>query len=233
MGMKFHILAGDPPIEVALKRHARARRFTLRVSKSSGTVSLSMPAQARETEALEFLAERAGWVRKHLDATPELQRPAIGATFPLLGADRAIVAGPGRVARFHEGRIVMPENGRSGPLLAALLKTMARAALVARCDHHAARIGRPFGRITLRDTRSRWGSCSTRSDLMFSWRLIMAPPEVLDYVAAHEVAHLVEMNHSPVFWAACARLCPGYQAPRRWLKTHGSALQAWRFDSLP
>ena len=231
--MKFHILAGDPPIEVVLKRHPRARRFTLRVSKSSGKVSLSMPVQAREAEALQFLAERAGWVRKHLDAAPRIQRPAIGAVFPLLGANRPIVAGPGRVARFDQGQILVPENGRYGPLLVTLLKTMARAALVARCDHHAAGIGRPFGRITLRDTRSRWGSCSTRGDLMFSWRLIMAPPEVLDYVAAHEVAHLVEMNHSEAFWAVCARLCPGYQAPRRWLKAHGGALQAWRFDSLP
>jgi predicted metal-dependent hydrolase len=233
MATKFHILAGNPPIEVALKRHARARRFTLRVSKSSGTVSLSMPTHAPETEALEFLAERAGWVRKHLDAAPEMQRPAIGAAFPLLGADRQIVAGPGRMARFHEGQVLMPENGRAGPLLATLLKVMAREALVARCDHHAAGLGRRFGRMTLRDTRSRWGSCSTRGDLMFSWRLIMAPPEVLDYVAAHEVAHLVQMNHSPAFWATCATLCPDYQAPRRWLKSHGSALQAWRFDSLP
>jgi len=233
MATKTHILAGDPPIEVALKRNARARRFTLRVSKSLGTVSLSLPIHAPETEALEFLAERAGWVRRHLDAAPEIQRPAIGLSFPLLGADRAVVAGSGRSARFLDGRIVMPENGRAGPLMGTLLKSMAREALVARCDHHGARLGRSFGRITLRDTRSRWGSCSTRGDLMFSWRLIMAPPEVLDYVAAHEVAHLAEMNHSPAFWAACEDLCPAYQAPRRWLRAHGAALQAWRFDSLP
>lgn len=233
MTAKTHILEGEPPIEVALKRNARARRFTLRVSKSRGTVSLSLPIHAPEAEALAFLAERAGWVRGHLDAAPAIRRPAIGTSFPLLGADREIVAGGGRSARFMGGRIMMPAAGRAGPLMATLLKSMAREALAARCDHHAAQMGRRFGRITLRDTRSRWGSCSARGDLMFSWRLIMAPPEVLDYVAAHEVAHLEEMNHSPAFWAACAGLCPGYQAPRRWLKTHGAALQAWRFDSLP
>jgi len=231
--MKTHILKGDPPIEVALKRNARAKRFTLRVSKSAGTVSLSIPVSAPEAEALDFLAERAGWVRRHLADAPGVQRPAIGAVFPLLGRDRAVVAGSGRRAQFTDGRIVMPDEGRPGPLMATLLKSMAREALLARCDHHAARLGHRFGRVTLRDTRSRWGSCSSRGDLMFSWRLIMAPPDVLDYVAAHEVAHLKEMNHSPAFWAVCERLCPGYEAPRGWLKAQGAALQAWRFDSLP
>ncbi len=231
--MKTHILKGDPPIEVALRRNARAKRYTLRVSKSAGTVSLSIPVSAPEAEALDFLAERAGWVRRHLADAPGVQRPAIGTAFPLLGTDRPVVAGPGRAARFSDGRIVMPEGGRCGPLMVTLLKTMAREALAARCDHHATRLGRRFGRITLRDTRSRWGSCSAKGDLMFSWRLIMAPPEVLDYVAAHEVAHLAEMNHSRAFWAACEALYPGYQAPRRWLRAQGPALQAWRFDSLP
>jgi len=233
MATKTHILAGDPPIEVALKRNARARRFTLRVSKSAGTVSLSLPPHAPETEALAFLAERAEWVRRHLDAAPAMKRPVIGAAFPLLGAHRPVVAGPGRRAQYLDGRIMMPETGRTGPLMVTLLKSMARESLLARCDHHAARLGRRFGRVTLRDTRSRWGSCSTRGDLMFSWRLIMAPPDVLDYVVAHEVAHLQEMNHSPAFWAVCESLCPGYEAPRRWLKAQGATLQAWRFDGLP
>jgi predicted metal-dependent hydrolase len=79
------------------------------------------------------------------------------------------------------------------------------------------------GRLTLRDPRSRWGSCSAKGDLMFSFRLIMTPPEVLDYVAAHEVAHLVEMNHGPAFWSLCHRLCPATDTHRRWLKDHGPA----------
>jgi predicted metal-dependent hydrolase len=85
--------------------------------------------------------------------------------------------------------------------------------------------------LTLRDTRSRWGSCSAKGDLMFSFRLIMTPPEILDYVAAHEVAHLVELNHGPGFWDLCHRLCPTTDTHRRWLKKHGAALLAWRFDT--
>jgi predicted metal-dependent hydrolase len=92
-------------------------------------------------------------------------------------------------------------------------------------------IGRPYSRITLRDTRSRWGSCTADGALMYSWRLAMAPPAVLDYVAAHEVAHLAQMNHSPAFWAVVARLVPGHAAPRRWLKLHGQTLHGPRFGS--
>jgi predicted metal-dependent hydrolase len=91
-------------------------------------------------------------------------------------------------------------------------------------------LGRRFSRLSLRDTRSRWGSCSSRGGLSYSWRLILAPPDVLDYVAAHEVAHLAEMNHSPAFWALVARLCPGYQAPRGWLRREGAGLHRYRFD---
>lgn len=232
MGSRIHILNGDPPVEVTLKRTARARRFTLRVSRGSGRVTLSMPDFAREAEALAFLDARADWVRTHLAASPLLQAPQVGGTIPVEGIDREIVAGTGRAARLRDGRVELPEE-RPGPRLAALLKQMARDRLTGRAEHHARALGRVHGRITLRDTRSRWGSCSSRGDLMFSWRLIMAPPEVLDYVAAHEVAHLAEMNHSPAFWAVCGRLCPGYQAPRRWLRERGPELLAWRFAPLP
>jgi hypothetical protein len=106
---------------------------------------------------------------------------------------------------------------------------VARDRLAGACDDYAARLGKPYARITMRDTRSRWGSCTSDGALMFSWRLIMTPPEVLDYVAAHEVAHLAEMNHSPAFWAVVAQLCPGYAPLRDWLKREGGALQAIRF----
>jgi len=230
MSLRIHILNGDPPVEVAVTRSARARRFTLRVSRSSGRVT--MPNFARETEALAFLDARADWVRKHLSTSPVARTPSIGATIPVEGVARDIVAGDGRAARLRDGRVELPV-GQEGPRMAALLKQMARERLAARATHHAGRLGRACGRITLRDTRSRWGSCSSKGDLMFCWRLIMAPPEVLNYVAAHEVAHLAEMNHSPAFWAVCARLCPGYETPRRWLRENGAEILAWRFDPLP
>jgi predicted metal-dependent hydrolase len=103
--------------------------------------------------------------------------------------------------------------------------------LVQASDHYAAKIGRRVTRVTLRDTRSRWGSCTAEGALMYSWRLIMAPPEVLRYVAAHEVAHLVEMNHSNRFWAVVEGLYPGWQTQRAWLRSHGGALHGLRFGA--
>jgi predicted metal-dependent hydrolase len=116
-----------------------------------------------------------------------------------------------------------------GPRIEAFVKLLARHRLSDACDRYAAQVGRKHAGLTLRDTRSRWGSCSAAGKLMFSWRLAMAPPEVLDYVAAHEVAHLVEMNHAPAFWAVVARLMPDYQRHRNWLKQNGATLQAIRF----
>lgn len=112
----------------------------------------------------------------------------------------------------------------------AALKCLARDRLAEATDRHAASIGRQVRRITLRDTRSRWGSCTSEGNLMFSWRLILAPPEVLDYVAAHEVAHLVHMDHSRAFWAQVERLFPPHEPARAWLKREGTGLHRWRFD---
>ncbi|WP_155326406.1 M48 family metallopeptidase, partial [Alkalilacustris brevis] len=113
---------------------------------------------------------------------------------------------------------------------ARCLRDAAEARLVPLCEGFAHRLGRQYGRISLRDVRSRWGSCSSAGNLMFSWRLVMAPPEVLAYVAAHEVAHLAEMNHSPAFWAQVTRLMPGWRDQRAWLRENGGELQSYRFE---
>lgn len=225
-----HVLPGDPPVEVALRRSARATRYSLRVSRADGRVSLSLPVWASEAEALDFLRAREDWVRRHLAEAPRPALARVGAMVPVCGVARAVVAGPGRAARFADGQILVPPGPREGPRIKALLTALARERLTRAVSTHAAALGRVPGQITLRDPKSRWGSCSSRGDLMFSWRLIMAPPAVLDYVAAHEVAHLVEMNHSDAFWRVCARLRPDFREHRDWLKRRGAELQAVRFD---
>jgi predicted metal-dependent hydrolase len=224
-----HILPGDPPVAVALRRSRRATRYSLRVSRADGKVSLSLPVWAPEAEALAFLRDREDWVRRQLVNAPRPQVAGIGAMVPVCGVPRPVVAGEGRTARFVDGKIAVPPGTREGARVRALLTAMARERLARAVSAHAGTLGRVPGRISLRDPRSRWGSCSSRGYLMFSWRLIMAPPPVLDYVAAHEVAHLAEMNHSPAFWRVCAGLCPDYRTHRDWLKAHGSGLLAWRF----
>jgi hypothetical protein len=225
-----HVLPGDPPVEVVLRRNARAKQFSLRVSRSDGRVSLSLPAWAPEAEALAFLHDRADWVRRHLDRAPAPRCARIGTDLPICGTPRPVVAGGGRAARFEDGAIRVPPGPREGPRLRVLLMALARERLARAVAVHAEAIGRVPGRLTLRDPRSRWGSCSARGDLMFSWRLIMAPPSILDYVAAHEVAHLAEMNHGPAFWSLCRMLCPETDQHRHWLRSNGADLLAWRFD---
>jgi hypothetical protein len=223
-------LPGTPPVEITLRRSARARRFSLRVSRLDGRVTLTLPAGAAEAEALAFARSKAAWIGTALENLAPLRPVRFGTALPFEGQALTITPGAVRAPRVAvPALLVPPDPERLAARLAAFLRLAARQRLQAACMRHAESLGRPFTALTLRDTRSRWGSCAADGSLMFSWRLIMAPPEVLDYVAAHEVAHLAEMNHSPAFWAVVARLCPGYAAPRAWLRRNGAALHAHRF----
>ncbi len=225
-------LPGQPPIEITLRRSARARRFSLRVSRLDGSVTLSLPARAREAEALAFARAQEDWIRSALARMPKLALVGHGSLIPVEGRMLQIEPASGRLVRVEGESLLVPgDPAQAGSRTAAFLRTLARDRLTEASDRHAAALGRPFRRITLRDTRSRWGSCTVDGSLMYSWRLIMAPPEVLDYVAAHEVAHLAEMNHSDAFWAVVARLMPGYAQRRAWLKRQGQALHAYRFSA--
>ena len=232
--MTRHILPGDPPVEVILRRSSRARRLSLRVSSVDGRVTLTCPPGVREAEALGFAEEKAGWLRGHLDKRPEEVTVALGAALPVRGETRLIVAGAGRTVVLDENVIAVPgDPARIAARLQGFLKEHARAHLTDAADRYAKVLGRRYGRITLRDTRSRWGSCSSKGGLMFSWRLILAPDTVLRYVAAHEVAHLAEMNHSPRFWDTVTQLYGDHAPARRWLKEHGTDLHRYRFQPNP
>lgn len=215
---------------VTLRRSTRARRLSLRVSRLDGRVTLTLPRGASEREALAFARDRADWVRGVLARAAPVVAVAPGAALPVAGRVLTLAAAPVRAARIEADCLLVPTApDRAGPAAAAFLRHAARAALAAAADRHAAALGLRHAGLTLRDTRSRWGSCTHDGRLMFSWRLAMAPPEVLDYVAAHEVAHLAEMNHSPAFWAVVARLMPGYAPRRAWLKREGDALMRYDF----
>jgi predicted metal-dependent hydrolase len=219
-------------VDITLRRSARARRFSLRVSRLDGRVTLSLPPGAREAEAMAFARQQEPWIRRALADLPQTATVGLGALVPVEGRLLRLDAGPGRLIRIDGDSLLIPGNpAQAGVRAGAFLKHLARDRLTEASDRYARMIGRPYSRLTLRDTRSRWGSCTADGALMYSWRLAMAPPAVLDYVAAHEVAHLAQMNHSPAFWAVVARLVPGYAAHRRWLKQHGQALHGYRFGS--
>ena len=227
------VLPGSPPVEVHLRRSAQARRFSLRVSRLDGKVTLSMPLRAREGEALAFLKGNADWVRQTLSAMPgSLARTVqLGDAVPVEGRPLRLAAGSGRALRVEGDLLLVPGDPQAaGARVAAWLKVLARDRLASASTRYAGLVDRRYAALALRDTRSRWGSCSPDGRLMYSWRLIMAPPAVLDYVAAHEVAHLVELNHSPAYWAVVSRICPDWKAQRAWLHAEGQTLHRLRFQ---
>ncbi len=223
-------LPGPPPVEITLRRSARSTRFSLRVSQLDGRVTLSMPLRARERDAMEFALGHESWVRAALARRPTQSLLRMGDTVLVEGRLLTLAPGTTRSPVIAGDSLLLPgDPAQAATRTAAYLKTLARDRLAAASDHYAAQIGRKVTRITLRDTRSRWGSCAHDGALMYSWRLIMAPPPVLTYVAAHEVAHMVEMNHSDAFWDVVNRLYPGWQAQRKWLHAHGRELHAYQF----
>lgn len=222
------------PIEV--RRHPGARRLTLRVSNTRRWVVVTLPAQCRMEEADRFLRSHIEWVRERLGSVPEPVPFVDGALIPLRGAmHRLHFIGPrsgGPVVRVRATAKTptLEVAGRvehAARRLTDWLLREARADLQACASRHARQLGVRVRRICLRDQTTRWGSCSTSGLLSFSWRLILAPAHVLDYVAAHEVAHLREMNHGPQFWKLVARLMPELDAARRWLRHDGADLHRY------
>lgn len=223
-GESVHLEGLPAPLQV--RRERRARRLRLRVDVRDGSPVLVMPPRASLRQGLAFAAAHAGWLRARIAALPPRIALAAGTTLPLEGVPHRLAQGEGwRSVTIEDGTILVGDPpGDFARLLLAWLKRRARNAIVARATLLAERLGRPFGRITLRDPHSRWGSCSRKGDLSFSWRLILAPPSVLDYVVAHEMAHLVEMNHSAAFWKIVAGLAPDHAEAQAWLARHGNDL---------
>ena len=226
--MQDFTLKDAPEVQVAVRRSSRARRISLRVSSLDGRVTLTLPQGTPERVGRAFAEEKARWLREAVGKIVAPVPVVIGAMVPFADQPRLVVTGKGRAARLNDNTIQAPP-GREGPAIEALLKKLARDHLVSAVDRYSSQLGKRAGRIILRDTRSRWGSCSSDGNLMFSWRLVMAPAPVLDYVAAHEVAHLRHMDHSPAFWSTVEELFPNHRAERDWLRQDGSTLHRYRF----
>lgn len=231
----IEVVHGGVTHRVVVKRVATARRLTLRVRSADGAAVLTMPPRASLRSARDFAVRHAAWIGARLAALPGRIPLTPGTLLPLRGLDHRIALDATTLRRCQPG---LGADGapvlRLSPRLAdpeAAVRTFligeARRDLAAAVARHAAAVGRPVAGITLRDTRSRWGSCSSRGALNFSWRLILAPPLVLDYLAAHEVAHLVHMDHSDRFWQVTRGLAPAMDEAEDWLKRHGPALHRY------
>jgi predicted metal-dependent hydrolase len=230
----FEIPYAGAVYKIKLKRSASARRYTLRISSARHDIILTMPACGSLKEARSFTERNMAWIAARVERLPKGIEFLPGAIFPLRGILHLIVHCPdqrGGIIKSEEGGPEQPRNlNVNGALphvprrIRDYLLREARRDFETAVEHHCAHLGIPARKITLRDTTSRWGSCSASGSLNFSWRLIMAPSFVLDYLAAHEVAHLKHLNHSAQFWTVLATLSPDVERAEKWLKMHGSEL---------
>ena len=213
-------------IPVTIRRSDRTRRLVLKLDPLAGPI-LVLPTKASLREAELFLNRNKLWLINRLAQIPSRVPFADGSSLPLGGHPHTIrhVPTARRGVWVDDAHIhVSGQPDHLARRVRDFLKAETLRAVRPLAFDLAARIGHTPTRITIRSLKSRWGSCSSAHDLSFSWRLIMAPSEVLTYVVAHEVAHMAQMNHSPAFWAVVGQVFPGYQAPQRWLKTQGSSL---------
>lgn len=231
-----HRVAGRVlPLHVV--ENARARRLTLRIETGGRGLRVTVPPGMPAIEVDRFLDRHQGWLEQRLKTVPEHPQVRPGIRIPLRGVPHLIV---------HDGasrsgaRIVAGEAGPElhvggdrrhlGRRVADFLKREARREIEPLVERHTATVGRRARAVRFRDTSSRWGSCTADGALSFSWRIVMAPRPVIDYLVAHEAAHLREMNHGPRFWKLCGELCPDTERCRAWLKRNGNALHAIVFD---
>lgn len=235
IGRDASALSADWDLEIGaplrVRVSPRARRVGLRIDSAARRVELVLPRGVSPELGLRFLREKRGWVAAHLDALPRRVPFAEGAVVPVLGVPHRIsraldAAAPPVTIAAGEIR-VRGDPEHLGRRVREHLAMLARTELARRARRLAAAIGRRVVRVGVRDTKSRWGSCSASGHLSFSWRLIMAPEAVLDYVVAHEVAHLAEMNHGRHFWRLVERLAPGHARPRAWLDRHRAELLSY------
>lgn len=212
---------------IEFKRHSRAKRMKLRYDASSGNAVVTMPPRSSERAAKKFAENNILWLEKQRRSSPLKKLLMPGEIIPFQGVNHLIIHAPEKRAGV---KIVAGEITVGGTIegfsvrLENFLKKYARSTIEPLAKNMAQSINQNFRRIQIRDPKSRWGSCSTTGTLSFSWRLIMTPPEILEYVVAHEVSHLKEMNHSKSFWKVVDQLVDNAKDSRKWLKGDGQAL---------
>ena len=216
-----------------LSVNPRARRLSIRIDARAGEAVLIAPSERKLAEVVAFARTKAGWMRERLAARPQGTPIEPGAVIDLFGKPTRLIAtggaGAARLTEDADGPVIA--SGGEGEAYARrvenLFKRVARDTLQTRTDVHLRTLGQRPVKMSIADPKSRWGSCSPHNrSIRYSWRVVMAPPAVIDYLAAHEVAHLVHADHSPAYWAVVQRLVGDHRPFRKWLRENGPALHA-------
>lgn len=213
-------------IPLTVRRHRQARRISLRITPAGDGAVLTLSHKASLEKALGFARSKADWLIHHLRKAPVLVKLQEGAEIPILGKPCVILHQPGRgITHLDNGKLVVHGSAEFIHRRAKdFLYKMLQAYCLEVAQGMAEGLDRKVLSVRISAMRSRWGSCAASGRLAFNWRLVFAPQEVVHYLIAHEVAHLVEMNHSKRFWQVVARLCPDYAVQRHWLKRMGNSL---------
>lgn len=232
---RMHEVAGRT-LPLRIVENDRARRLTLRIDAGGQGLRITVPPGLAPREVDRFLDRHQGWLEQRLAKVPERPQVRPGIKIPIRGVPHLIVHEPGKrgtvVLSQGEAGAIMTVHGERAHLprrVADFLKREAKREIEALVEKHTAAVGRRAKAVRFRDTTSRWGSCTADGTLSFSWRIMMAPKPIINYLVAHEVAHLKEMNHGPKFWKLCEQLCPDTERCKAWLKKNGNALQAIGF----
>ncbi len=233
---RTHEVAGRT-LPLRIVENDRARRLTLRIDSGGRGLRITVPPGVASRDVERFLDRHQGWLEQRLAKVPDRPQVRPGIKLPLRGVAHRIVHEPGTrgsvsIDRDETGPLLVVHGDRRHlpRRLADFLKREAKRDIEALVAKHTTAIGKRAKAVRFRDTSSRWGSCTSDGTLSFSWRIMMAPAPVIDYLVAHEVAHLKEMNHGPKFWKLCKELCPDTERCRDWLKRNGSALHAIQFE---
>ena len=229
--MKKIFLEDEPDLEIFLRRNSNSRRITLRISALDGKITITGPNYVDFKEFKNFAESKKSWLKSKRKSFEPPIFISEGIEIPVAGTHTKILFSDVREPKRVGGILFVSKEKPVSTQVKNYLKEIGRIHLAYICNEFAERLGSKIRKITLRDTRSRWGSCSNDAKLMFSWRLIMAPEDVLAYVAAHEVAHLKHMNHSKDFWKTVEYLFGSYKKERAWLKQNGPSLHRYKFES--
>lgn len=219
-------------VTLAVRRNPRARRVSLRADPAAGHIILVLPGRASLAAGMRFAQSQSGWIRGRLAKMPPVTPIAPGLEVDVLGRKLTIAHDPSFRGPPRRNQDVLTIGGDAAFVARRMrdwLKRQARLVLRERAEALAATIQRRVTGLRIVDTRSRWGSCAPDGGLSFSWRLLLAPPDVLDYVVAHEVAHLVHLHHRPAFWLLVDSLTPHRNAAQAWLRQHGAQLLRFGF----
>lgn len=232
--MQHTITINNQQLPIVIKNHHAAKRLVLRYSSAKACVLLTLPRRVSVNSGLKFVEKNRDWLESQLKKLAHEKENyghaddiyVDGAQIPVLGKNITIKHIGGRGLAYAENGFLYVHGGEEflKRRVQLWLKNKCEEAIVEHSKKFSEQLNVRINKITLRDTSSRWGSCSHSGNLSFSWRLVFAPAEVLEYVVAHEVAHMKQHNHSPAFWAVVFSICPNWQQQRKWLKTHGRML---------